>query len=461
LPDQKLLALCGLLALAASGAFAQDQPASQPSAQPAEQPANLSSYQGPGVVSRGAGEVGYNSGKQLDLRVFGGASFIFDNSLQPLALDSSGHLVPIDNLYGAELTFGAYGVHRWRRAQLGLDYRGDVRRYANSDQFNGSDHNLTLGYTYQSSRRLFFDLRQTAGTVTTGTSWVTASPGSDASGLFTPATVFFDNRTSFLQSTASATYLLTPRTSVSATGDTFLMHWNAPGFTNSWGYDFTGSIARRMTRNVSIGGNYVYSHYEFPGFGGTLDANGFHGTYAQGFGRFWTLSLAAGLTITEQTTPFTLALPPELAALFNQATVSGIAYSRNVFPDGSATLERRFRNASVFANYSRGLSPGNGALAGSRQTTIRGGLSYTGIRKWNFGADGGQYVLVGFSQFAQRYVTYSAGGGVTYNLGRSLFASARYDLHQYQFNDQGYVRTGSRLALSLLFSPGTIPLSLW
>jgi hypothetical protein len=127
---QRLCAV--LLAAAASSAFAQDT--------------SLGAYHGPGISNRGAGDLGSRSGEQVDLRYYAGVSGIVDTNLQPFVLDAQGNLLRIHNLYGVEVSGGAYGVHRWKRTELALDYRGSYHRYVNEDVYNTSDQTLTLGY---------------------------------------------------------------------------------------------------------------------------------------------------------------------------------------------------------------------------------------------------------------------------------------------------------------------------
>src|SRR5262250_3339485 len=89
--------------------------------------AQLSGYLGPGVLTRGAGQIGTRSGQEVDLRFFVNASGVYDNGIQPVSVDSKGNLVQVNGLWGTELAFGAYGVHQWRNSQLGIDYHGNFR----------------------------------------------------------------------------------------------------------------------------------------------------------------------------------------------------------------------------------------------------------------------------------------------------------------------------------------------
>jgi hypothetical protein len=70
---------------------------------------DLGTYQGPGILSPGIGNIGNRSGEQVNLRVWGGVSGIYDTFTQPAATDSKGQLIKITDLYGVEANLGAYG----------------------------------------------------------------------------------------------------------------------------------------------------------------------------------------------------------------------------------------------------------------------------------------------------------------------------------------------------------------
>lgn len=132
----------------------------------------ISNYLGPGILTRGAGDIGTRAGQDVDLRFFVSATGIYDNGLQPFSVDSTGQLATVNGLWGTEVALGAYGVHNFRHARLGLDYKGTYRHYTEQSSYDGSDHQLALGYSYQKSRRLVFDLRQLAGSVSQGANYI-------------------------------------------------------------------------------------------------------------------------------------------------------------------------------------------------------------------------------------------------------------------------------------------------
>jgi len=422
---------------------------------------DTSSYLGPGVESRGAGDIGQRSGEQVSLRFYGGVSGIVDTNLQPFQLDAQGNLIRIHNLYGVLVNGGAYGVHHWKRAQLGIDYTGDYHRYVNSDTYNGSDQNLTLGYTLQPSRRWSVDLREAVGTVSIGTSEVVNTPSSDPNGSFNPATLLFDSRTTFLNSSAFLTYLESARTSFTFGGSGFLQDQKAAGLSNSGGYTATGSMQRRMTKRTTLGASYSYTHFEFPGFHSNSDSNTYHGTFATGIGQFWTFSLEAGVTVSEVNSQLTLQLNPTLAQFFGVPFVTENIYSRTIYPSGTAVLTRKFRRANLSFNYFRGLNSGNGVSGTARQENANVAISYTGIRRLNIGLNGGHYTLVSIGQSTGQFSNFAGSAGFTYNLGHGIGLAARYDVNQQQIDLGGYSRTSTRATLGLTFSPGTVPLALW
>ena len=180
-----------------------------------------------------------------------------------------------------------------------------------------------------------------------------------------------------------------------------------------------------------------------------------------GLGRFWTLSIEAGATLSQGENLVSIPLSPVLAAIFGQATITRIANYKTIYPSGTVTLKRQFRRASLGFNYYRGVNSGTEAYTTGRSDNASAFVSYTGLRKLNLGADGGYYTLKSLSQNLGSYAQFSAGGGISYALGRDIHLSLRYDFRDQQVDLSSYRLKGSRATLGLNFSPGTLPLSLW
>ena len=263
----------------------------------------------------------------------------------------------------------------------------------------------------------------------------------------------FDARTTFLESSAYATYLKSARTSFTFGGSGYLQDQKALGLSNSGQYSFSGSVQHRISKATTLGASYSYSHFEFPRFHNSSDSNTYQGTFATGIGRFWTFSLAAGVTITEVNSQASIALDPVLAALFGQPTVTINNYTRSMFPSGSASLVRKFSRASVGFNYSRGVNSGNGVSTTGRLDSGGVTISYTGVRRVYVGLNGGYYSLVSIGQNTGKYASYMASAGFTYSLGRGISLSARYSANQQQIDVASYHRTITGASLGSAVQP--------
>jgi len=151
-------------------------------------------------MSRGAGDIGKRGGETVDLRFFASLNAIYDTGLVPIFTDTGGKLVDPGGLAGVEAEIGAYGQHSWRRANLGLDYKGNYRHYNQQQYFDGSDQQLRLGYTYQRSRRLQVSFQGLGGTYSQGFGGVAGLAPTEVTGGLSPSSaLLFDNRSTFLQ----------------------------------------------------------------------------------------------------------------------------------------------------------------------------------------------------------------------------------------------------------------------
>ena len=420
-------------------------------------------YLGPGVMSQGAGDIGTSSGQSLSFRYFAAATAVYDNGIQPFAVDSKGNLITLNGLYGVQLDFGALGVHDWAHAVLGLNYQGDLYHYENDSALDGTSQNLSLGVSYQKSRRLAFDFREVGGisSLAFGTPGYYGTSSVPTALVNQPTSLLFDNRIYYTDSSMNVNFILSPRTIVTVGGDGFLVDRQASGLAGTKGYSLRGSIQHRLTRTRTVGFTYERLHFEFPPAFGQSDSNLGELFFANALGKRWTISVSAGVFQTEASGVQQISLNPVIAALLGQSYGLQAFYSENIFPSGSASLTGKFKNSTATVSYSRTVVPGNGIYLTSRQESAAVSYSYTGIRKWNFGVGGGYNTLAGIGENIQPYSSYTAGAGVTYTIARALRAVARYDAHHQEIMIVGYRNTGYRATVGLAYSPGARPLSLW
>jgi hypothetical protein len=423
--------------------------------------AQLSNYLGPGVLTDGAGTIGSRSGEQVDLRYFANVNGVYDNGVQTLSVDSKGNLVQPGPLEGVEVLFGAYGSHSWRTGLLGLDFRGDYRDYVSNSYYDGSDDSLTIGYTYQKSRRLYFDFRGIGGTYSNYLGSVPGGSVSIPNAINQSNLLLFDNRTDFLQGFASMTYLLTPRASITVGGNGFYVGRQSSELIGMEGYTGRARFQYRVSRATSIGGSYERTHYQYPGSFGNADMNNYNFFLATQFGRWWTFSMQGGAYQVNTLGLQTVALDPSIALLLGVSSTEQTFLAKDWLPAGQANLSRKFKDANLTFLYSRTMSPGNGVYLTSRSEGGNTAYSYTGIRKLTFTIGGGYTSLSSLGQGIAPYKSYVGSSGLTYNMTHALHLVARYDLRQQEIKIAGYRATSYRLTLGLAFSPGALPLSLW
>ena len=419
--------------------------------------AQISDYLGPGILSRGAGDIGTRAGQDVDLRFSVSLNAIYDTGLQPFSVNGNGQLATVGGLFGTELAVGVYGVHKFKHGRLGLDYQGSYRHYSQQTFYDGTDNTLALGYTYQKSRRLIFDTRQTAGSVSLGTPFGSVLPVTDS--VVTPSSLLFDNRMTYLQSSLDVNLLLSAHTTLTFGGEGFGIWRKATGLIGMEGYDLHGTIQHRVTQRTTLGVNYQHSYYNFPKAFGQSDINSFTGSFATRLGQFWTVSLSGGAYTVEVQGLQQVAVDPVIAALLGVFTTQQTFYQKSVYPQWNASLSRQFRRANLSFGYQSGPSAGNGVYLTSRQDRGTASFSYTGIRKWSFSAGGGYYRLEGIGQGLQPFSQLTGGGGVTYSVTHAIQMLARYDARHQDIINGVYLNNSYRAVVGISFSPADIPLS--
>ena len=422
--------------------------------------AQLSDYLGPGVDTRGAGQIGTRSGQPVDLRFYADISGVYDSGFQPVSVDAKGNLVQVHGLYGEEASFGAYGVHQWRHAQLGLDYRGAFRNYEGSSYYDGIDQQLILGYTLQKSRRLYFGFSGVGGTISRSIGALTGYYYLPVQSLVNqPSSSLFDNRVYFADGSADMTYLLSARSSVTVGGQGFVARRQSDALSGVTGYVARGSLQRRMARTATLGVAYEYMHFGYTHSFGGSDVHTYEGFMGVQLGRHWTGTVQAGVFQAEAEGLQQVAVDPAIAALLGVTTTTEAFYSKHTFPTASATLTRIFKNAILSANYAKAVTPGNGVYLASRQETGAVNFSYTAVRKWNFNVFAGATRFNSLGQDLQPYWQANGGTGITYNAANWIHLTARYDARHQEIESGGFRPTSYRVTVGLAVSPGSVPLS--
>ncbi len=365
------------------------------------------------------------------------------------------------NLAGAEAAVGLYGYHGWKRTVVGVNYRGDFRRYNRGTSYDGTNQLLSLGVTHKPSRKVTVSFRQGAGTFSQNTGYMGTFGFFDPTFAQIPQNELLDTRTDYLSSMGDLTYMRTPRLSFNFGGTGFIVRRHVSAFYGVTGVSARADASYRVTRGSTLAADYFFSHFSYSKVFGAADMHSAGLNYSVRLSSRWELGLRAGVIRMEMLSSGAVAVDPLVAAIIGQSRVFRAFYGITTMGSYSVQLQRRFRRASLSARYDHGASPGNGVYLTSRQNTANASYSYTGLRRWSLTASAYYSDMQGIGQEIGSYRTASGGFGASRSISsRNVFFTTRFDVRRYlagpQFRRNSYYAT-----VGVAYSPGDVPLRLW
>ena len=416
-------------------------------------------YGGPSLLSRGGNQPGQRGRAPIDFNIYGAVRGTYDTGLIAAQVDEAGNIVPVKS-YGAQVEVGAYGAKAWRRSSIGLDYRGDYRKYTNAPQFDGTNQALSLDLTFQPTRRLTYFNRLTAGTSNRAFGGFSAPTFSDQQNFGVPLNEVYDSRANFAQLSGGISYQTSARSAYTAMAEGFVIKRTSPSLIGIQGYRASGGYQYRLTRSDTVGVAYSYMHFSFPRIYGASDAHQISGTYQRRLNRNWEMNLQGGLYRLETVGTQQVQLSPEIAAILGRGVGVEAFRRTDVAPqfmlNTNYTLERSRLSVSAIT----GITPGNGIYITSRQDGVRFGYSYSGTSRLSLGASAGYIRIGSLGLELGAYSTVQGGGGLNYRLLEHLNLSVQAD--RRKFNSPTIVgRNGISITVGLSYSPARFPLSIW
>ena len=422
----------------------------------------ITNYLGPAILTRGDAGIGTRGGNEdINIRPYFNVTSFYNTGLLLPVTDPNGAIASVGNQYGIQVGFGAYGRHNFRRSVLSLDYNGRYRHYSRYNYYNGTNQFLALGYTMQASRRVVLAFRQTAGIMNTANSFLLSSRVATLNNdVVDQTTQLFDNRSIYSQTAANVTYLLSPRTSITAGGSGYLVRRHSAALVGMNGWTATGSIDHRLSPITTVGMNYTYSHIDYPKAFGQSNISGYALNFSHELTRNWIFSLQAGVYQIEAEGLRRIQPNNAVQNLFgNRPTVQ--SYYRNTStPRGSIGLTRQFRQSSFNATYSRGLSNGNGVYLTSRREMLSFSYSLQGRRKWGATLNASGIRMQSVGQGLRRYQQLTGGGNINYQITSVMNLNLGY--YERILNISGGLhRRYETMTFGISFSPPGIPLSLY
>jgi len=420
-------------------------------------------YGGPAILSRGEAPSAM-VGPQLDFRPFVEVNGVYSTGLSGVTLDQSGN-VTNDSGAGVRVTGGISGSHNWRHTLVGLSVRGGYTNYINKTYYNSTDISMNFAVRHQVSRHIGFMWENSMGIFNRDAGLLgSISPAVpfDPNQTYLPTTDFFNNRTIFYSSQLGMVIQRSARLSFNFGGGIFDTNRSSEALYGVIGESAVADVQYRLGKRTTIGAAYSYAHY---GFGQvSSNTNGHTGEATLGYqiSHWWEFSGSFGFTRVE--TKFIQSVPvdPAIAAIIGISQSNEVVYSLRYIPSVSARLSRTFHKGVLFLSGGYGMTPGNGLFLTSESLTASAGYTYTGLRRWSFGA------LVNYIDAHSIGNVYGSYGGETASLhaSRQLFRTihlvAGVDAHRYSSGTfQKYNQTVYNATVGLGWSPGDIPLRIW
>lgn len=422
-------------------------------------------YEGPAILSRGSGAsvrpYGERGGRRAKVRMFVDLSGVYDTGLRPYELDAQGNFVNPGSIYGMEAAVGAFGVKTFRRASVGLDYRGTYRYYPQVKQnrnFNGTDHFLGLDLKNQLTRRTGVEGHVTAGTSNRVFSFGNFLLGNAFANTL-PINEVFDNRVYFLQGGASITFQPTARFSYVLGGDAYAIRRNTGQLIGLNGYSPRAGLAYRLSRRLQLGSVYQFQHFDYPRAFGEADVHMGSGI----LGYDWTKRIKAefsiGLFNANSAGTRTVTADPVIQRLLGVSSIveSFSRATNRLFY--SAILTGRYSRAVWSGGYARTPAGGNGIALLSIVDSGNFNFSYSADKKLSFGVTSSINRVHSLSNdVGGVFTTYFSGGSANYFFTRSLGLNTTILFRHQDLPIVTNLRNSYRMAIGLTWSPGEVGL---
>lgn len=419
-------------------------------------------YTGPAILSRGEAPAEMVA-PEVDFRPYIEVGAVHDTGLAGVGVNAQGQ--PLNQAgTGASITWGISGTHSWRHTKVGLEYHGNFTDYTNISHYNYLEQSLLLGITRQIRPHLSVTLRQTAGlfTVPFGPIGLRQTVPFDPTTTYVPVTDYFDNRTIYVTSQANLTYQRTARLSFDLGGDGYMIKRSSHDLYGTDGISARGDVQYRLSRRTTIGAQYMFMHFFFPGLAGATDAHAAQGTYAVRLSRRLEFSGYAGIMRVESKFIQTVPVDPIIAALLGISGAPQIVHNLLYSPNAAGRLSRTFHSGVLYVSGGHSVNPGNGLFLTSRVSSLIGGYSFTGLRRWALAVSSGYEWATAEGTIVGRYQNSNQSAQISRELGRHIHMVLSYSGMQYRSPEySNYNRSFQDARLAFGYSPGDIPLRVW
>ncbi len=426
----------------------------------AAQPGVAGDYDGPSILGRAGSSAGRHGTESIPIHVQASLNGTYDSSILGYSVDSRGAFKPGSST-GLDASVGVSGRKLWHRSYLGLDYGGNISHYFTNSFYNGTNHQMNLGWGTQIGKKIQLSSQIGAGTSNRFLGGPSVFQSSEFEFLTAPVGELFDSRNYFIGTTTSMGYAINKRQSVRFSGTGSTTRRRARGLADMRSYGGGADWVYRLSRRSSLGVSYHFSHYDFEKIFGDTDVHTFGAHAGRKIGRDW--DVAASLTLSKQSTVGvrSFSLDPVLSAILGRNSGSEVFETNNLLAGGSLGINRKIRRSSIGLNAQRGVTPGNGYFL----TSINEGVGFNGThnvsRDLSFSGNVNYTKLTSLGFTSGAYTGWNAGAGVTYKLAESVGVNARFDWRTFDLKQTTFGRTGNRVTVGISYFPRQGPAGLW
>lgn len=414
------------------------------------------------MMSRGGNTPGHRGRSPINFNFYGGFRGFYESGLTPIALDEEGTVFKTD-ASGVQFEAGAFGAHRFSRGVIGVDYRGDYRQSigpARNKQFNGTNQAISLDLQWEPSKNWLFNVRETGGSTNRAFGGFAAPAFADISNLGVPLDEVFDSRVYYSQTSGTAAYRWSARTTFAGIGEAMIIKRPDPRLVSGTGLRAMGIINHQFDRRNQVAINYSYFDVKYRRVYGAGHVHGISAQWRRTISRNLLVSVLGGTYHMEATGTQTVVLSPEVAALLGRSrgveAFHRISWGRQA--EVSATY--RLEQSSFNVGFTSSVTPGNGVYLLSARDALTGGYSYAGVRRMSIGLSGGWTRVQSRSIEIGDLKSVRVGGGLNYRIVPNLNLSGQVDQRWYQ--SPGLTgRNGISASLGVTVSPTNIPLPIW
>jgi hypothetical protein len=371
--------------------------------------------------------------------------------------------------YGGGVTIGLSGAHSWKHTHLGVAYSGAFSDYVNNPIL-GISQGLSIGLSHQVSRHIIFHASESAGWFTyfpPATVSLNSSVPFDPSQSNIPTTDFYDNRTIYSTTQAGLTYQATTRLSFSFGGGYFTNLRASSALYSAKGESANGDVQYRVSRRVTVGADYGFSHYGFSHHIGGSYIHSASLSLSARFSRSSEFSAFAGAARVHSSFEEVVAISPAILAILCPPNLvatcpltSSIAINNNTLwaPSFGVRISRSFQRGALYANAGESITPGNGLFLTSRAETAAVGYGYSGLRKWSMNANISYVRALSLGNIQGAYGQVSGSLSASHLLFSHVSFVASFSASQYQSSSfADYNRLIYSASAGLGFSSKNIP----